>query len=88
MKCSGVSDHRYFKDSYRIYTGVVTYYGYDDAESLAEAHSTRLTARSYMRYYDANGLYRTYYNNYTGTNTMGGCSASYTSVYESIGITN
>lgn len=34
-------------------------------------------ARAYLRYYDANGLLRTFYNDYGGTTTYGGCSVSY-----------
>lgn len=85
MKCSGVSDHKYYKGSYRIYTAVITYDGIE-GDALAEAHNSPLTARSYMRYHDANGLYRTYYNNYTGTNTFSGCSASYSAVSEMMGL--
>ena len=85
MKCSGVSDHKYYKGSYRIYTAVITYDGIE-GDALTEAHNSPLTARSYMRYNDANGLYRTYYNNYTGTNTFSGCSASYSDVYAGMGL--
>ena len=85
MKCSGVSDHKYYKGSYRIYTAVITYDGIE-GDALTEAQNSPLTARSYMRYNDANGLYRTYYNNYTGTNSFSGCSASYSAVSQSIGL--
>ncbi|MBQ7386332.1 MAG: InlB B-repeat-containing protein [Ruminococcus sp.] len=79
-KCSGVVDHRNFED-YRLYTVVITYDGLE-GEQLAEAHNSHLTARSYMRYDDANGLLRTYYNNYTGTSSFSGCSASFAEVSE------
>lgn len=76
-KCSGVTDH--FGDdntAYRLYTTVVTYKGLE-GDALSQAHSQQLLARSYIRYTDANGLLRTHYNNYTGTNTYSGCSASF-----------
>jgi len=75
IKCSGVPDH-FNGEDYRLYTAVVTYKGLDEA-ALAQAHSSELVARSYIRYTDANGLLRTHYNNYTGTVTYSGCSASF-----------
>ena len=50
-------DHRNF-DNYRLYTLIVTY------ENDEESKSKTLDARSYMRYYDANGKLRVFYNNY------------------------
>jgi hypothetical protein len=48
-------------------------------DELTAALNTKFVARSYIRYYDANGLLRTYYNNYTGTQAYyGGCNVSYT----------
>ncbi len=79
-KCSGVVDHRNF-DGYRLYTVVITYDGLE-GEQLTQAHNSHLTARSYMRYDDANGLLRTYYNNYTGTPSFSGCSASFAGALE------
>ena len=77
--CSGYVDHRNYA-GYRLYTSVVTYEGYE-GEALASVQSTPITARPYIRYTDANGLLRTYYNNYTGQAfSFGGCSADYTSV--------
>ena len=76
MKCSGVVDHKNY-DGYRLYTTVITYKGLE-GDALTAAQNTEITARSYIRYYDANGLYRTYYNNYTGTVSFGGCSSSFT----------
>lgn len=76
-KCSGVPDH--FGDNetaYRLYTTVITYKNLD-GNALTQAYSQALVARAYIRYTDANGLYRTHYNNYTGTNTYYGCSASF-----------
>ncbi len=75
LKCSGVPDHRNFND-YRLYTAVITYDGLE-GDALASAHGTPITARSYIRYTDANGLLRTYYNNYTGTISYNGCSANF-----------
>lgn len=76
VKCSGVPDHFYKQNKYRLYTAVVTFNNLQ-GEALAQAHSQELVARSYIRYTDANGLLRTHYNNYTGTNTYHGCSASF-----------
>ena len=76
MKCSGVPDHRNYTD-YRLYTAVITY---DKVapEALESAHQTEMTARAYIRYTDANGLYRTYYNNYDGNvRDYSACSASF-----------
>lgn len=75
QKCNGVADH-FSGAKYRLYTTVLTYHDYPEGE-LADAYAMELLARSYIRYYDANGLYRTYYNNYTGTPVYNGCSASY-----------
>lgn len=84
MKCSGYDDHRSY-DGYRLYTTVITYDGLE-GDALTAAQNTEITARSYMRYYDANGLYRTYYNNYTGTFSFGGCSASFANVKETLSV--
>ncbi len=85
MKCSGYDDHRTY-DDYRLYTTVITYDGLE-GDALTQAQNTAITARSYMRYYDANGLYRTYYNNYMGTVSFGGCSASFSQAMEGFQIT-
>ncbi len=85
IKCSGVPDHRNF-DGYRLYTAVITYDGME-GEDLTNAHNSPITARSYMRYDDANGLLRTYYNNYTGTPSFSGCSASYAQTLEGFLVT-
>lgn len=81
FKCSGVPDHYSNVDGntgYRLYTCVITYDSVAaNPEALAKAQNTAMAARAYIRYYDANGLYRTYYNNYTGKDVYGGCSASY-----------
>lgn len=69
-------DHKNFND-YRLYTLVVTY------DNDAESKSKKLDARSYMRYYDANGKLRVFYNDYKnneGTTYYGGCMCSYDQV--------
>lgn len=71
-------DHKKYKD-YRIYSLVLTYIkkdGKTDAD-VASAKAQNVIARPYLRYQDANGLYRTYYQDYKGTNVYGGCSANY-----------
>lgn len=86
IKCSGVPDH-FNGESYRLYTAVVTYKNLS-GDALDNAHQTKLVARSYIRYYDANGLYRTYYNNYTGTNTYSGCSTSFSDIQAMANVSN
>lgn len=81
-KCSGVTDH-FNGTAYRLYTMVVTYKNLEGTD-LEAAQAMALIARSYIGYYDANGLYRYYYNNYTGTATYHGCRASYTETYAQI----
>lgn len=75
FKCSGVDDH-YDGDAYRLYTAVITY-TQSTGEELEREYNERIAARAYIRYYDANGLCRVYYNNYTGTSFYGGCSTSF-----------
>ena len=67
-------DHRNF-DAYRLYTLVVTYE--DDSASMK---GNKLDARAYIRYYDANGKLRVFYNNYRGNMYYGGCMCSYNQV--------
>ena len=70
-------------NTYRIYSLVVTYNkSSSDPDKLAKAKASDVVARSYIRYTDANGLLRTYYNDYTGTNVFGGCSTSFKTVYD------
>ena len=69
----GKVDHKSF-DQYRLSTFVVTY---KDADSSAHKDD-QICARAYLRYYDANGLLRTFYNDYGGTTTYGGCCTSFT----------
>lgn len=67
-----IDHHNY--TGYRLATFVVTYdNNTDKAENVA--------ARAYMRYYDANGLLRTFYNDYGGTSFYGCCSTNYNSLY-------
>ena len=78
FKCSGVEDH-FVGENYRLYTVVITYKNYT-GEKLEEAYNQNYAARSYIRYYDANGIERVHYNNYTGTHFYGGCSTSFAAV--------
>lgn len=66
-------DHRNFT-GYRLYTLVVTYEGNDAANK-----DKKLVARSYIRYYDANGKLRVFYNTYKKS-MYGGCMCSYNQV--------
>ena len=68
-------DHRNFTD-YRLYTLVVTY---DDPRS-ADKKAEKLDARSYIRYYDANGKLRVFYNTYKKNAYYGGCLCSFDQV--------
>ncbi len=83
LRCSGVPDH-FESDGYRLYTGVITYNNADES-LVAQAKAQEIIARSYIRYYDANGLLRTHYNNYIKGNgehgIYSGCSASYDATY-------
>jgi len=84
IRCDGVVDH-YEGETYRLYTAVITYNGLEGA-SLDAAYATAFTARSYIRYTDANGLLRTYYNNYTGAEPIaGGCNTSFAEVRDLMG---
>lgn len=73
-------DHRNY-DDYRLYTMVVTYEG-DSSTRTGEM----VDARSYLRYYDANGKLRVFFNNYkaddpgAGKYYYGGCMCSYDQV--------
>ncbi len=84
IRCDGVVDH-YAGETYRLYTAVITYNGMEGT-ALEAAYATDFTARSYIRYTDANGLLRTYYNNYTGqAPTAGGCTTSFADVQAMMG---
>ena len=69
----------YKSETYRIYSAVITYQndGQHTEEQIEQAKSTNVIDRSYIRYTDANGLLRTHYNDYTGTNVYGGCSTNF-----------
>lgn len=82
LKCSGVDDH-YNGETYRLYTAVITYKNLT-GEQLEEQYNQNFAARSYIRYYDANGIERVHYNNYTGTHFYGGCSTSFATVRSAI----
>ena len=75
-----IVDH-YDGEAYRLYTAVITYQDLDSI-SLEDAQRVEFIGRAYLRYFDANGLERVHYNNYTGnSNTYGGVKTSYTDVY-------
>ena len=65
------NDHRNFGD-YRLYTLIVTYEG-DDADKKNQ----KIDARAYLRYTDANGKERIFYNNYKKNLYYGGCLSSF-----------
>lgn len=74
MNSSGVvrEDHRNF-GGYLLYTLVITYDG-----DNGTGYDTKVLARPYIRYTDANGLERVAYSEYRGvSNTLGGCYTSY-----------
>ncbi len=67
-------DHRNFTN-YRLYTLVVTYEG-----SSSEKKDEKIDARAYIRYYDANGKLRVFYNDYKKSMYYGGCLCSFNQV--------
>ena len=67
-------DHENF-GSYRLYTLVVTYEG-----DSAGKKGKKLDARAYIRYYDANGMLRVFYNDYMANRNYGGCMCSFNQV--------
>ncbi|MGN0477429.1 MAG: hypothetical protein ACI4HM_08845, partial [Ruminococcus sp.] len=76
-----ILDHKNFSE-YRIYSLVVTYNtSGKTATEIESAKNQNVVARPYLRYQDSNGLYRTYYQDYTGTNVYGGCSTNYNSTW-------
>ena len=68
------NDHRNFRD-YRLYTLVVTYEGVSP-----DKKSEKLCARAYIRYTDANGMVRVFYNDYKKNVYYGGCLCSFNQV--------
>lgn len=76
-----VDDH-YSGEQYRLYTAVITYKNLE-GDALTNAQNTYFIGRAYMRYFDANGLERVHYNNYTGdSQTCGGVNTCYTQVMD------
>ena len=70
-------DHKNF-DAYRLFTLVVTY---DDDDSKNRT-GDKIDARAYIRYYDANGKLRVFYNDYRKNMYYGGCMCSFDQVAE------
>ena len=68
------NDHRNFSD-YRLYTLVVTYEGASEGRK-----ADKLCARAYLRYTDANGMVRVFYNDYKKNVYYGGCLCSFNQV--------
>lgn len=76
-----VDDH-FAGERYRLYTAVITYKNLT-GDKLISAQNTNFIARSYLRYFDANGLERIHYNNYTGESAAyGGVNTCYAAVYD------
>ena len=71
---SSIKDFQKYNE-YRLYSFAITY-GADNVDQSG----VELIARAYLRYYDANGLLRTVYDDYDGTDSYGGLSTSYDSV--------
>ena len=69
-----MDDHRNFSN-YRLYTLVVTYEG-----TSANKITNKIDARSYIRYIDANGKERIFYNDYRKNMYYGGCMCSFKQV--------
>ena len=65
------NDHRNYND-YRLYTLIVTFEGED-----AVKKDQKIDARAYIRYTDANGKERIFYNNYKKNLYYGGCLSSF-----------
>jgi hypothetical protein len=74
-----VDDH-FAGEQYRLYTAVITYKNLE-GDRLTQAQNTYFIGRAYLRYFDANGLERVHYNNYTGNSkTYGGVNTCYSVV--------
>ena len=80
---SAITLDHFNASNYRIFSLVVTY-DHPNQEYVITAIKQPVVARSYIRYTDANGLLRTYYNDYSGTSTYKGCSTSYSKVKDFI----
>ncbi len=74
---SSVTDFKSYND-YRLYSLAVTY------DNSADKANESIDIRAYMRYYDANGLLRTVYDDYDGTNNLGGLCTSYNAVESAV----
>ena len=78
-----ILDHKNYS-KYRIYSLVISYN--TAGKTVAEIESAKnqnVVARPYLRYQDANGLYRTYYQNYKGKKVLyGGCSINYKDTWD------
>ncbi|MBQ4618187.1 MAG: InlB B-repeat-containing protein [Clostridia bacterium] len=85
MICSKYVDHyEGAAGTYCLYTAVITY---EDTPDREAAYATDFTARSYLRYKDANGLTRVHYHNYTGASRVAhGCSTSFATVQGMMGV--
>lgn len=73
-------DHRNYS-GYRLYTLIITYTSAQSAASMDK----KIAARSYIRYYDANGKLRVFFNDYenaAGTTYYGGCMCSFNQVLD------
>ncbi|MBQ3265275.1 MAG: hypothetical protein IJH07_05805 [Ruminococcus sp.] len=68
-------DHRNY-DDYRLFTLVVTY----DTEDSKDKLGDKVDARAYIRYYDANGKLRVFYNTYRADTYNGGCMCSFNQI--------
>lgn len=80
---SGIVADHFNGENYRLYTAVLTFTSYTSPEALAAAYDVEYVARAYLRYTDANGLLRIYYNNYNeDTAVYNSCSASYNEVLQ------
>lgn len=78
-----VDDH-YAGEAYRLYTAVITYKNLE-GDALTNAQNTQFIGRAYIRYFDANGLERVHYNNYTGNSqTYGGVKTCFTEVNQMV----
>ena len=76
-----VDDH-FAGEQYRLYTAVITYKNLE-GDRLTQAQNTYFIGRAYLRYFDANGLERVHYNNYTGdSQSYGGVNTCYAQVNE------
>ena len=67
-------DHKNF-DAYRLYTLVITYEG-----ASASRVDDKVDARAYIRYYDANGMLRVFYNDYEKNRYYGGCMCCFSQI--------